>query len=127
MNALAGKIQDSELEVMRVLWQAGRAVPLIEIRCALAEKRGWEDSTVKTLLRRLQAKGAVRLEGRGMYDAVVTQQEYDEWSTQAFLDKIFAGSAQKLMASLVSGGRLSGQDLAELAAMLDDAKGKERP
>jgi BlaI family penicillinase repressor len=124
MNALAGKIQDSELEVMRVLWKAGEAVPLIEIRRILSQKCGWEDSTIKTLLRRLQAKGIVRLERRGVYGAVVTQREYDEWSTQAFLDKIFAGSAQKLMASLVSGGKLSEEDVGELSRMLRGGKEK---
>ncbi|HCW79802.1 MAG TPA: CopY family transcriptional regulator, partial [Ruminococcaceae bacterium] len=92
MKKLAGKIQNSELEVMRVLWAAGKPVPLIEIRQVLSARCGWEDSTVKTLLRRLQTKGAVKLERRGIYSALVSEEEYKKWSTNAFLDKIFAGS-----------------------------------
>ena len=68
----AEKIQDAELEVMQVLWDSPQPVPLIEIRRALADKCGWEDSTVKTLLRRLCEKGAVELERRGMYRAIIT-------------------------------------------------------
>ena len=49
MEETAGKIQNSELEVMRVLWRAGGTLPLAEIRQALAEERGWDDSTTKTL------------------------------------------------------------------------------
>ena len=119
MNKLAGKIQDSELEVMRVLWGAGDALPLIEIRRVLSERCGWEDSTIKTLLRRLQAKGIVRLERRGIYSAVVTEEEYSQWATHTFVTKIFSGSAKKLVASLVSGGQLDEKDIAELSAMFN--------
>lgn len=122
MKKLAGKIQNSELEVMRVLWAAGKPVPLIEIRQVLSARCGWEDSTVKTLLRRLQAKGAVKLERRGIYSALVSEEEYKKWSTNAFLDKIFAGSAKKLVASLVSDGQLSEEDIAELYKMFNGGK-----
>ena len=119
MNKLASKIQDSELEVMRVLWASEQAVPLIEIRRILSARCGWEDSTIKTLLRRLQAKGIVRLEQRGIYGAVVTEEEYNQWATHAFVNKIFAGSAKKLVASLVSDGQLDERDIAELSAMFN--------
>ncbi len=119
MNKLAGKIQDSELEVMRVLWEAGDALPLIEIRRVLSDRCGWEDSTIKTLLRRLHTKDIVKLEKRGVYSAVVTEEEYNQWSTHAFVNKIFAGSAKKLVASLVSDGQLDEKDVAALSAMFN--------
>ena len=104
---------------MQALWKAEGPVPLIDIRRALSTKCGWEDSTVKTLLRRLCAKGAVKLERRGVYRAVVTEQEYSQWSTKNFLSKVFEGSAKKLVASLLSSGELSEADLAELFAMFN--------
>lgn len=114
----AEKIQDAELEVMQVLWNSPQPVPLIEIRRALADKCGWEDSTVKTLLRRLCEKGAVELERRGMYRAVITQAEYSRWSARRLIGKVFEGSAKKLVASLLSDGQLTEADIAELSAML---------
>ena len=38
MNRLAEKIADSELEVMRVLWDAKTALPVAEIRKAICKK-----------------------------------------------------------------------------------------
>jgi BlaI family penicillinase repressor len=125
MNKPAGKIQDSELEVMRVLWEARDALPLIDIRRVLSERCGWDDSTIKTLLRRLQAKDAVKLERRGVYSAVVTQEEYNRYSMQAFVNKIFAGSAKKLVATLVSDGQLDENDIAELSAMFNEEEKHE--
>ena len=119
MNDNAKKIQDAELEVMQAVWKAEGPVPLIDIRRQLSAKCGWEDSTVKTLLRRLCAKGAVKLERRGVYRAVVTEQEYNQWSTKNFLSKVFEGSAKKLVASLLSSGELSEADLDELFAMFN--------
>lgn len=114
----AEKIQDAELEVMQVLWNSPQPVPLIEIRRALADKCSWEDSTVKTLLRRLCEKGAVELERRGMYRAIITQADYSRWSARRLIGRVFEGSAKKLVASLLSDGQLTEADIAELSAML---------
>lgn len=125
MNMLAGKIHPSELEVMQVLWQAGEPMALADIRQKLAQRQGWEASTVKTLLRRLQTKGAVKLERRGIYGALLSAQEYNAWSTQSLLDRLYAGSAKQLTAALVSEGKLSRQDIEELAAMFQGGDGDD--
>lgn len=119
MSELAGKIQDSELEVMKVLWAHGNTLPLSDIRGALSGRCDWEDSTIKTLVRRLLTKGIIKLEQRGIYSAVVTEDEYNQWSSRAFVNKVFSGSAKKLVASLLSDGQLSEKDIAELSAMFN--------
>ncbi len=119
MSTLAGKIQDAELEIMRVLWAADEPVALIDIRRELSARCGWEDSTIKTLLRRLCTKGIVKLERRGIYSAIVTEAEYNQWSTRNYVGKVFEGSAKKLVASLLSNGQLSAEDIAELSAMFN--------
>jgi len=125
MSDLANKIQDSELEVMRILWENDGTLPLIDIRRALQARRSWEDSTMKTLVRRLQQKGVVRLVRRGVYTAVVSEDEYAKWSTQVFVNKIFAGSAKRLIASMVSTGHLSKEDITELSTILQDGDDNE--
>jgi len=119
MSYPASMIQDSELEVMRVLWKAGHPVALIDIRRELSVRCGWEDSTIKTLLRRLCAKNIVKLERRGIYCAVVAESEYNQWSIRNYVGKVFEGSAKKLVASLLSDGQLSEVDIAELSAMFN--------
>lgn len=119
MNRLAERIADSELEVMRVLWDAKTALPVAEIRKAICKKTGWEGSTAKTLLYRLQSKGVVAQDRRDVYyyTPCVTEDEYNEYMTQALLDKLYKGSARNLIASFVSSKKLSDDDIAELQNM----------
>ena len=109
---------------MQVLWDSPQPVPLAELRRVLAQRCGWEDSTVKTLLRRLCGKGAVALERRGMYRAVLTRAEYSRWSARRLVGKLFDGSAKQLVASLLSDGQLSEADIAALSALLHGEDGK---
>lgn len=120
MNKLAERIADSELEVMRVLWGAKTALPVGEIRRAICEKTGWEGSTAKTLLYRLQNKGVVAQEKRDVYyySPCVTEDEYNEYMTQTLVDKLYKGSAKNLLASFVSSKKLSDDDIAELQNIL---------
>jgi len=115
MDFLTNKIQDSELEVMRVLWETNQATSLIRIRQDLHERCGWADSTVKTLLQRLCKKGAVALERRGMYCPVLDASEYYRWSTRQYVDKVFGGDVKKMVSFLIADGLLSGGDIMDIS------------
>ena len=123
MRAVEEKITEAELEVMEVLWNAGEPVTLGQIRKALAERNG---ETVKTLLRRLCAKGAAaREKGRvGCYRPLVSREELSCYRTRKLIDKLYAGSARQMVAALVEHDQLSGADIAELKALLDSLDGK---
>ena len=116
---LAGKITDSELEVMKLLWCAKDALPVTAIREQLQESKGWEPATIKTLISRLVSKGAVRQEKRNVYyySPVITEKEYSTWATKDLITRIFNGKASDLIASLVDSNGLSQEDLAELRDM----------
>ncbi len=119
MNKLAQKISDSELEVMRILWGGKQAMTLAEIRKTLSVNSEWEDSTIKTLLRRLHGKGVLKQEKRDVYyyTPLVSEDEYEEYTTQTLINKLFQGSAKNLVASLVSSNQLSQEDISELKKM----------
>ncbi|MDR0952401.1 MAG: BlaI/MecI/CopY family transcriptional regulator [Oscillospiraceae bacterium] len=112
----AEKISASELELMRILWREGRAVSFGELRQELAEKVGWEKSTIATLLRRLRDKGAVIQEegGARRYSACVTREEYALAEEKNMLDKLYSGSAKNFVAALCRRGELSEADIDEL-------------
>ncbi len=115
-DSLADKISDSELEVMKLLWQAEDALPVTEIREALQRSRGWEATTVKTLVSRLVSKGVIAQEKRNVfyYSPRITEQEYNTWATQGLIRRLYHGSAKDLVAALVHSEGLSRQDLEEL-------------
>ena len=119
MENLSEKISDSELEVMRVLWEAGDALPVTEIRQALQERKGWEATTVKTLIQRLLGKGAVSQEKRKVfyYSPLVSEQEYNDWAANDLIRRLFRGSAKELVVTLVKSEGLSAQDIDELRAL----------
>ena len=127
MEEIAAKITDSELEVMEVLWQAWEPLPLQPIRTQLERTRGWDGSTVKTLLRRLCEKGAVEAEKRAAfyYRPLLSREEYQRWSTSSLIRRVYRGSARDLVASLVRGDQLTGRDLEELRALLDQEARRE--
>ena len=113
---LAALISDSELEVMRVLWHAGDALPVTEIRETLQKSRGWEATTVKTLISRLVTKGVLRQEKRQVYyySPHISEKEYNDWATHDLISRVYHGSARDLVAALVRSDGLSQADLKEL-------------
>jgi BlaI family penicillinase repressor len=119
MSNVAEKITDSELEVMQTLWEAPDALPITEIRQTLQQRKGWEATTVKTLVQRLCKKGAVGQEKRTVfyYRALISQQEYNDWATNDLVHRLYQGSAKSLVAALVQAKGLTQDDLNELRGM----------
>ena len=119
MNKSVEKISDSELEVMRVLWEAGDALPITEIRRSLQSSKGWEATTIKTLVQRLCAKGVLAQEKRNVfyYSPLVSEQECNDWATGDLIRRLYRGSAKELVAALVRSDGLSKSDVDELRAM----------
>ena len=119
LNTTADKISDSELEVMKVLWRAGDALSVTAIREELQRTKGWEATTVKTLISRLVSKGALRQEKRGVfyYSPLISEQEYNGWATNDLIRKLYNGSARELVAALVHSEGLTQRDIEELRAL----------
>jgi len=119
MESLVSKITDSEVEVMRVLWEAGCELPIADIRKTLEKSSGWESSTIKTLLRRLCNKGVVLSTKRDVfyYKPLVSETEYNEYTTQNLIDRLYDGSAKNLVASLLGTKKLDDADIEELRTL----------
>lgn len=119
MDQLAEKISDSELEVMKLLWDADEALPVTEIREKLHASKGWEATTIKTLVSRLLGKGVIGQEKRGVfyYFPLISEREYNSWATGRLINRLYRGSARNLVAALVDSDGLSEADIAELRAL----------
>ena len=105
MQALTVKISDAELEVMRILWREKQAVSFSDIRAELSDKTGWEKSTIATLLRRLQKKGAISIQEK---------EDYITLKKRSLIDKLYDGSAKNFVAALCRSGELTETDIDEL-------------
>lgn len=111
-----------ELEVMEELWKLGRA-SVRELLEALPSKKQPAYTTVQTIVRRLEEKGAVRqvrkIGNAHIYEPVVSRQVAYRRLVSDFLD-LFGGSARPIMAHLVEEGQLSLGDLQQMERMLAD-------
>lgn len=127
MSKLVSKITDSEVEVMRVLWEAGRELPFVDIRKKLERTSKWENSTIKTLLRRLCEKGVVLATKKDVfyYTPLVSEAEYNEYTTQGLIDRLYSGSAKNLVASLLGSKKLDNSDIEELRSLFKVGEGDE--
>ena len=109
-----------ELEVMDVLWELGNA-SVREVQERFPEKARPAYTTVQTIVRRLQEKGAVRqikkIGNAHIFEPVVTRKAAHRRIIGELLE-LFGGSARPLMAHLVEDGKLTLEDLREIEGML---------
>jgi predicted transcriptional regulator len=109
-----------ELEVMDTLWEI-RSGSVREIQERLPEKRRPAYTTVQTIVRRLEEKGAVRrlkkIGNAFIFEPVVTRKSAHRRLINELLES-FGGSARPLMAHLAETGKLNLADLKELEIML---------
>jgi BlaI family penicillinase repressor len=121
MPSRMGKVQ---LEIMRILWQRGRATAR-EITEAMGQAQPIAHSTVQTLLRQLQAKGAVTydVEDRTfIYRPLYRQSEVAETAARDLVARLFNGSAFSLMTHLLKHEEISPEDLTRLRELIDREK-----
>ena len=109
-------ISEAELEVLKILWREDKPLPFSDIRIELNKSKGWEKSTIATLLRRLQDKGAVSAQESRIryYTPTITREEYRQVEEQSFIDRLYEGSAKNFVAALCNRGELTESDINEL-------------
>lgn len=116
---MVSRITDSEVLVMRVLWEAGHELTITHIRTSLEKTTDWDSSTIKTLIRRLVNKGVVEATKKEVYyyRPLITEEEYNQYITQDIIDRLYNGSAKNLVASLLDNKKLDEKDIEELRNM----------
>jgi len=116
---------DRELDVMSVLWRRGSGT-VSEVRDELSDELGY--TSVLKVLQILEEKGAVRHETEGRayrYVPVVEPGEAGGHALRRIVSKIFHGSAEMVLARLVSERRLSQEELRRMRELLDRAADEE--
>ncbi len=120
------RLADSELDIMRVLWSAEKAMKASEITKSLTNQRAWTKQTVHVLLSRLETKGFVRVDRSGyfhLFSAAVDESEYLAGESSRIVKKT-GSSVHSLLASLIEADELSDEDIISISDMLN-AKRRE--
>lgn len=118
-----------ELEIMKVLWDLGPAnVQAVQAKLPGEPKLAY--TTVQTMLNVLHRKGKVKraLKGRAYeYTPLVTRQKAIRATLHDLIDRLFGGSAEGLVMSLVETRHLTPEKLARLNRLVEQSQreGKE--
>src|SRR5271154_3275775 len=116
-----------ERRIMRVLWEDG-AGNVQKILQGLTGEPHLAYTTVQTTLNVLHRKGKVKrkLVGRAFeYSATVSQEAADSHAIKDVLQKVFRGSVDDLLLSLVRSKHLDARKLAKLQAKLETVGDEE--
>jgi BlaI family penicillinase repressor len=121
-------ISSAEWEVMKPIWERG-ALTARDVYAALSPDHDWAINTVKTLLSRLVAKGALSYEQVGntyVYRARLGREEVTRTTLRGFLDRMLDGSAAPLLAHFIEESDLTDKEISNVRRLLDKKASKHQ-
>jgi predicted transcriptional regulator len=112
-----------ELQIMQVIWRLGPS-NVNAVQAGLEQQLAY--TTVQTMLNILQKKGKLkrRLRGRAyVYSATVTQEKALGHAVRDLVDRMFGGSSEELVMSLIKSKQLDAKKIGELTKRLEEEGG----
>ena len=106
------RLPDTELEVMKALWDSGPDTPRAALERALAP-HGWAANTINTYLTRLADKGFLSARRLGRSN------RYTPFDSRSVLSRLYGSSPRNFVAALARDGLPPGE-VDELRALLDE-------
>jgi BlaI family penicillinase repressor len=118
----------TEWEVMKTLWEQG-PLDARSVFAALPAERDWAYQTVKTLLSRLVAKGAVEYDQVGnsyLYRAAMAREDVTRQEVRSVFERVVGGAVSPVLAHFIDEAELSDDDIRKLQQLLDEKRKKRR-
>ena len=113
-----------ELQIMQVIWKNG-AGTVTAVQEGLEQQLAY--TTVQTMLNILHRKGKLKRELRGRafeYSATVTEAKVSIHAVRDLVDRMFGGSSEDLVMSLIKSRQIDPKKIAELSKRLEE-EGKD--
>ena len=113
-----------ELEIMKILWALGPST-VENVRQRMPAETGSAYTTVQTMLNLLEKKGKatrILVDRSYVYQAAESKTEARRKTMKDIIDRLFGGSAESLVMSLVETRHLTAEKLNDLNELLDKAK-----
>ena len=123
-NSTRRPLTDLQQAILNRLWSTGPATAE-QVREALLPAHRLKDSSVRTLLRRLELRGYVshRLDGKTfVYEATMTPKRMAAHSVRQIIDRFWSGSAEQFLTGMVDEKILTPAEIARLARKIGQAK-----
>ena len=124
----ASKISNSEWEVMKCVWR-NDICTANEIVDALNIITDWKANTIRTLINRLVKKEVLGYtidksdKKTYYYFPLLTENECIKAESESFINRVFNGSLNGMIANFLNESKLSDSEIKELKNILDKKKG----
>ena len=115
-----------ELVILQVLWEHGPST-VREVHERLREDKGTGYTTVLKTLQIMADKGLVRRDETRrahVYQAKIRRERTQSQIVREVMDRVFAGSASRLVLHALSTKRASAEEIAEIRRTLDEMEGE---
>ncbi|MBA2494336.1 MAG: BlaI/MecI/CopY family transcriptional regulator [Acidobacteria bacterium] len=115
----------AELEILMILWKHSEAVTVREVFEAVNEQKYASYTTVLKLLQIMHEKGLVERDEQNRahrYRAKIKQKETGKRMLDEVLQKIFGGSASRLVQQVLEAETTSAEDMREIRKMIEKAE-----
>ena len=109
-------LTELESAVMRVVWESGPC-SVEAVYDVVSRERDLKETTVRTLLRRLEQKGYLGHESEGrayMYRATEPSRSLAARAVRQIIDRLCQGSVEELVSGMVEAKALSKDELSRL-------------
>jgi predicted transcriptional regulator len=120
-------LTELESEVMRAVWNGGRCT-VEDVHRIVARKRDLKETTVRTLLRRLEHKGYLEHEAEGrayLYRAAEPARNLAARAVRQIIDRFCQGSVEELVSGMVDAKTLTDEELDRLERYVRARRRKE--
>lgn len=124
---LRAPLTELESEVMRAVWNGGRC-SVEEVYRIVTRKRDLKETTVRTLLRRLEQKGYLEHESEGrayVYRAVEPARNLAARAVRQIIDRFCQGSVEELVSGMVDAKMLTDEEVERLERYVRSRRRKE--
>jgi BlaI family penicillinase repressor len=119
-------LTELQIALLRVLWARGEAT-VVEVWQAMHRERGLAQTTVATILTRLEKRGVVSRTANArqyVYRALVSESDVRQSMVGDLAESLFGGDVTALVNHLLTSHEIAPGDLARLREAIDAAEEK---
>ena len=121
------KPTESELEILRILWERNTA-SVREVHEELSKTKEAGYTTTLKLMQIMNEKGLVKRNDSArthIYKAAVNKEITQQFMLNKFISNLFGGSSSQLVMQALGNNQVTPQELDEIQSMIDQLKKKE--
>ncbi|MFC1738395.1 BlaI/MecI/CopY family transcriptional regulator [Planctomycetota bacterium] len=125
-NANVPQPTDGELAILKILWERGPAT-VREVNEAMNKTKTTGYTTTLKLMQIMTEKGILLRNDskyKHIYKPVITEESTQKQLVSDLLERVFSGSAEKLVMRALSSKKVSVKELAKIRKMLDELERK---